>query len=125
MTDVALAYSRVGNQDRFNEAMGFVERHAARLDEQGVDNVFYSSSRAIDHALLGDVDTAIEYLQQAASRGWTTAGVPADVFPALAALADDPRYQELEVVMLNSMNRDREIVGLPPLNANYEVEPVL
>jgi hypothetical protein len=67
---------------------------------------------------------AIDYLEQAANRGWTTSGVPAEVVPALASLADDPRYQEIEVVMLNNMNRDREIVGLPPLNANYEVEPV-
>jgi tetratricopeptide (TPR) repeat protein len=125
MTDVALAYSRVGNQDRFNEAMGYIERHAARLDEQDIDNVFYSASRATDHALLGDVDTAIEYLQQAASAGWTTSGAPDEVIPAFAVLADDPRYQELEVLMLNNMNRDREIVGLPPLNADYEVEPVL
>jgi tetratricopeptide (TPR) repeat protein len=122
MDEVALAYSRVGNQDRFNEAMLFIDRHAARLDEQGIDNLYYSASRAIDNALRGDADVAIEYLQQAASRGWTTSGVPADVFPAFVVLADDPRYQELEIVMLNNMNRDREIVGLPPLNANYEVD---
>jgi TolB-like protein/Tfp pilus assembly protein PilF len=124
MADVALAYSRVGNQNRFNEAMLFIERHAARLDEQGIDNLFYSADRAVGYALRGDADVAIEYLEQAANRGWTTSGVPAEVVPALASLADDPRYQEIEVVMLNNMNRDREIVGLPPLNANYEVEPV-
>jgi hypothetical protein len=49
-------------------------------------------------------------------------GVTADCRCYFAVLADDPRYQELEMVMLNNMNRDREIVGLPPLNANYEVE---
>ena len=122
--DVALAYSRVGNQERFNEAMQFIERHAARLDEQSIDNVFYSADRAIVYALRGDADLAIEYLQQAASRGWTTSGVPSVVVPALAVLADDPRYQEIELLILSNMNRDREIVGLPPLNANYEVEPV-
>jgi len=124
MSDVALAYSRTGNQERFNEAMSFIERHAARLDEQGVDNIFYAASRAADYALLGDVDTAIEYLQQAANRGWTVAGVPDEVVPALAVLADDPRYQELEMMILDNMNRDREIVGLPPLNNDYEVESV-
>jgi tetratricopeptide (TPR) repeat protein len=92
MNDVALAYSRVGNQERFNEAMQFIERHA--------------------------------YLQQAASRGWTTSGVPSVVVPAFAVLADDPRYQEIEHLILSNMNRDREIVGLPPLNASYEVESV-
>ena len=124
MADVALAYSRVGNQDRFNEAMLLIERHAARLDEQGIDNLFYSADRAVGYALRGDADKAIEYLEEAANRGWTTSGVPAEVVPALASLADDPRYQAIEVVMLNNMNRDREIVGLPPLNASYKVEPV-
>jgi TolB-like protein len=123
MNDVALAYSRIGNQDRFNEAMLFIERHETRLDEHGLDSVFRSANRAVVHALSGDADTAIEHLQQAANRGWTSAGVLADVTPAFAVLADDPRYQELEVVALNNINRNREVVGLPPLNANYEVEP--
>ena len=123
MTDVALAYSRIGNQDRFNEAMFFIEQHMTKLDEQGIDNLFYSANRAADYALLGDADAAIEHLQQAASGGWTTSGVPSVVVPALASLADDPRYQEVEVTILNNMNRDREIVGLPLLNADYEVEP--
>ena len=124
MTDVALAYSRSGNQDRFDEAMRFVEQHATRLDENGIDNIFLSYQRANDFALLGDADAAIEHLQDAASRGWSSQGVLSEVAPALAVLADDPRYQEVEVVLLNNMNRDREIVGLPPLNANYKVEPL-
>jgi TolB-like protein len=123
MADVALAYSRIGNQDRFNQAMLIIDQHAARLDEQGVDNLFYSANRAIDFALRGDADIAIEHLEDAASRGWTTAGAPAEVLPALAVLVDDPRFQEIEIAVLNNMNHDREIVGLPPLNANYEVEP--
>ena len=125
MTDVALAYSRTGNQDRFDEAMHFIEQHTARLDEHGIDNIFLSVNRAMDHALVEDFDAAIAYLQDAAGRGWTSQGVLGEVQPALAVLADDPRYQEIEVALLANMNRNREIVGLPPLNADYEVEPVL
>jgi len=125
MAEVALAYSRVGNQERFNEAMQFIDRQSSRLDEQGVDNFIYSGNRAIEYALLGDVDSAISQLQQAVSRGWTTAGVPTDVVPAFAMLADDPRFKELEVAMLSNINRDRAIVGLPPMNAKYEVEAYL
>ena len=124
MTDVALAYSRSGNQDRFDEAMRFIEQHATRLDENRIDNIFLSYQRANDFALLGDADAAIEYLEDAASRGWSSQGVLSEVAPALAVLADDPRYQEVEVVLLENINRDREIVGLPPLNANYKVEPL-
>ena len=124
MTDVALAYSRTGNQDRFDEAMQFIEQHTARLDEDGIDNIFLSVNRAMDYALVEEFDSAIAYLQDAAGRGWTSQGVLGEVQPALAVLADDPRYQEIEVALLDNMNRNREIVGLPPLNADYEVEPV-
>ena len=124
MTDVALAYSRTGNQDRFDEAMQFIEQHTARLDENDIDNIFLSVNRAMDYALVEDFDSAIAYLQDAAGRGWTSQGVLGEVQPALAVLADDPRYQEIEVALLDNMNRNREIVGLPPLNANYEVESV-
>ena len=61
MNDVALAYSRTGNQDRLNEALQFVDRHAARLDEQGIDNLYYSADRAIGYALRCEDDLAIEY----------------------------------------------------------------
>ena len=124
MTDVAFAYSRSGNEGRFDEAMRFIEQHAARLDENGIDNIYLATQRAMDNAMIGDVDAAVKHLEDAASRGWTSAGVLSEVWPALAVLADDPRYQEVEVVLLNNMNRDREIVGLPPLNANYKVEPL-
>lgn len=125
MAEVALAYSRAGNQERFDEAMLFIDRQSSRLDEQGVDNFLHSGNRAIQQALLGDVDAAIDYLQQAVRRGWTTAGVPDEVVPAFAVLSDDPRFDELRIAMLDNINRDRGIVGLPPVNANYEVEPYL
>jgi len=122
MNDVALAYSRIGNQERFDEAMLLIDQHDARLAQHGINNMWYSADRAVVYALRGDVDTAIEHLQQAANSGWTSAGVPSEVTPAFAVLVDDPRYQEIESTMLNNMNRDREIAGLPLLNADYEVE---
>jgi len=125
MSEVALAYSRTGNQARFDETMQFIERQSTHLDELGVDNFIYSGNRAIEYALLGDADSAIAHLERAVSRGWSTSGVPEEVVPVFAVLADDPRFQELEVAMLNNINRDREIVGLPPVNASYEVEASL
>ena len=123
MNDVALAYSRIGNQERFDEAMLLIDQHDARLSQHGINNMWYSADRAVVYALRGEVDTAIEHLQQAADSGWTSAGIPAEVTPAFAVLVDDPRYQEIEATILARMNRDREIAGLPLLNADYEVEP--
>jgi hypothetical protein len=121
MAEVALAYSRAGNQARFDEAMAYIDQHSSKLSEQGVDNFIFSSNRAIQYALLGDKDAALVELQQAAANGWATRGVPEDVFPAFAILVDDPRFQEIEATMLATMNRDRTIVGLEPLNEEYRV----
>jgi len=39
----------------------------------------------------------------------------------LEPLASDPRFAEIELAMLANVNRDREVVGLPPVNINYQV----
>ncbi|MCI0517635.1 MAG: hypothetical protein L0Y45_07370, partial [Woeseiaceae bacterium] len=90
MTEVAFAYSRNGNQARFDEAMMYVEEHTSKLLKQGVDNFLFSGSRAIQYALLGDQDAAFTHLQKAVDSGWSSGGVLAEVTPALAVLADDP-----------------------------------
>jgi TolB-like protein/Tfp pilus assembly protein PilF len=121
MAEVALAYSKTGNEQRFNEAMDFIERHFASLDEQGVDNSGTDGNHAIAYAMLGDIDASILMLQDAVENGWSPWGKPTKVIPQLEPLASDPRFAELELAMLANVNRDREVVGLPPVNINYQV----
>lgn len=121
MTSVAFAYRRVGNRERFEEASFYIEAHAQRLAEQGIKNFVFYGNRAIELAVLGEIDLAFEYLEKAAKSGWTTAGIPEVVSPELAVLAEDPRFAEISAIMLQTINRDRAIVGLPPMNAKYEV----
>lgn len=121
MAEVALAYSRTGNLTRFDEAMLLIESHTAHTLEQGVDNAFLSGNRAVQYALLGDKDAAFDQLEKAAAGGFTTSGPPAEVWPALAVLQDDPRFGGFESSILANVNRDRALVGLPPVNENYEV----
>lgn len=123
MASVAYAYLNLGNRERFEEAMFYVDAHAKRLEEQGIDNFVYSGTRAVELAVRGDTDAAIAYLQDAVERGWTTFGVPEKVVPELSLIADDPRFDEISTMMLATVNRDRAIVGLPPVNENFE--PVL
>ncbi|HNP35146.1 MAG TPA: hypothetical protein PKK10_04785 [Woeseiaceae bacterium] len=125
MREVALAYSRVGNAERFSEAMGFIERHAQKLQEQGVDNTPFLVDQAIYFALLDDRDQTFDRLQRAAERGWAPDGRLAERAPALAVLADDPRFAEVETTLLSTTNRDRAIVGLPPVDENYEAMAAL
>jgi hypothetical protein len=121
MTEVAYAYPRSGNQARFDEAMLYVEQHTSKLLEQGVDNFVFSGNRAIQFAVLGDHDAAFIHLGNAVDRGWASGGVPEVVTPAFEALVGDPRFIEIEAAMLANTNRDREIVGLPPMDLDYKV----
>lgn len=123
MASVAYAYMKLGNTERFEEAMFFIDAHARRLEEQGIDNFVYSGNRAVELALRGDIDSAFEYLRDAVERGWTTPGAPAELVPEFSILADDPRFGEISAMMLETINRDRAIVGLPPVDENYR--PVL
>ena len=54
-------------------------------------------------------------------RGWASGGIPEEVVPAFEELTNDPRFMEIEAAMLATTNRDREIVGLPPMDLDYKV----
>jgi TolB-like protein/tetratricopeptide (TPR) repeat protein len=121
MADTALAYRRVGNQARSDEALQLIARWMSKLEEQGIENLVYSYNKAVHFALLGDNEAAIEYLQRAADEGFVIVGSAIEVEPALADLAGDLRLADIEAQMLATVNRDRAIVGLPPFNSDYEV----
>ena len=73
--------------------------------------------------MLGDIDAAFEHLQKAVEGGWVARGSsPEEVVPQYAVLADDSRMDDIKAQMLEVFNRDRAIVGLPPVNENYEVD---
>jgi len=122
MANLALAYSRTGNMARFDEAMNFVEQRISLLLEQGVKNYIFSGNRAIYYALLGDVDSAFEHFRAAVDGGWVIVGDPVEVEPALASLAGDPRFAEIEATMLAKVNGYRELLDLPLFDENYKVQ---
>ncbi|MGI9222737.1 MAG: tetratricopeptide repeat protein [Woeseiaceae bacterium] len=121
MADVALAYRRLGNQARSDEAMLTLDRWLQNLSEQGINNFVFSASLAELYALNGDIDAAIEELRVAVDGGLSNYGAIEAVWPQMATLASDPRLPELEEAMLANLNRERAVVGLPPLDADNEI----
>jgi tetratricopeptide (TPR) repeat protein len=121
MAQVAFAYLTLGQQERFDEAIGFVERHSENLRGQGINNIVFDYNQAVAAALQGDHDQALDYLQQSIDGGMTAFGSLAKVEPALAVLAEDDRFVEIETTMRQTINRDRAVVGLPPVDENYQV----
>lgn len=122
MEAVAIAYSNTGNVARFDEAMQIVDRRLGSLAEQGISNAFFSLNLATHAALSGDIETAFAHLEAAVDGGWVAVGEPADIEPALRALAVDPRYATIKANVLANVNADRELLGLAPFDENYQVQ---
>lgn len=121
LSQVAFAYMRQGNDQRFEDAMMRIDQHFEDMQSQGIDNFAFSASVALHNAMRGDIDSAFDNLSSAIDRGWTTAGEPTVVEPRLTLMADDPRFELARATMLVTLNRDREIVGLPPFDDYSQV----
>ena len=121
LSQVAFAYMRQGNDERFEDAMMRIDQHFEKMQSQGIDNFAFSASVALHNAMRGDIDSAFDNLSSAIDRGWTTAGEPTVVEPRLTLMADDPRFELARATMLMTLNRDREIVGLPPFDDYSQV----
>ena len=100
-----------------------IDKRINSLEEQGINNVGFSGSRAMHFAMLGDIDAAFEHLQVAADGGWASFENPRDSLLVFENMFDDPRFADIEATMLRTLNRDRAEVGMPALNADYQVAP--
>jgi TolB-like protein/thioredoxin-like negative regulator of GroEL len=120
ISNLALAYQRLGNQQRFSASVATLDRHNSKMLEQGVTNGAFSVSVAFQQAMQGDVDAAFEQLQAAVEKGFSLPGVPTDLEPHFQLLADDPRYAGIEETMRANLNRNRAVIGLAPVDADYQ-----
>jgi len=116
MIDVALAYSRAGNPERFDQAMSLAaDAHEAMLAD-GVNNFVFFMAEASRLALGGDVEASLNYLDRAISRGYTGASRLSFEWPALQPLEGDPRYEAIQARMVEHVNSEREKLGLEPVS---------
>ena len=117
MLDVALAYSRTGNEERFNDAQQRVAKAHADLTSQGVDNALFFLSEASWHAMAGDPETSLEFVERAVSRGYISVTPRlAREWPYLGSLEGDPRYEAIQARMIEHVNAERAELGLEPVS---------
>ena len=116
MIDVALAYSRSGNQQRFDEAMGMVNTAHEYLKTQGINNIMFFSQEASYQALAGNWGASLDYLDRAVSGGAIMAAPISREWPALAVLEGDPKYEAIQLRMIEHLNAEREKLGLEPVS---------
>jgi len=116
MIDVALAYSRAGNQQKFDQAMAQVRRVHERLLAQGVNNATFFMNEAAYLTLAGDREGSLDYLDRAIKQGLITTTRISQAWPYLAPLEGDPRYQAIQARMLEHLNSERKKLGLEPVS---------
>ncbi len=114
MIDVALAYSRVGNQKRFDEAMEQIRTVHKDLKALGVSNSIFFMNEAAYLALAGDYDSSLDYLDRSISSGLTTTIRITQEWPCLAPLEGNPRFEAIQTRMIEHVNSEREKLGLGP-----------
>ncbi len=91
MLNVALAYSRAGNQQRFDDALEQVRTVHESLKAQGVKRSIFLMNEAAHQALAGDLEVSLDYLNRAISQGLITTTKITRWWPALSPLEGDPK----------------------------------
>jgi len=116
MAAIALAYSRTGNAERFDEALILVENAMSKVGDQGIDNFVFFIENAKYLALAGEYEEAVSQLEQAVERGWLGIVPIAANQPIFEPLQDYPRFIAAEAIMVENINAERESLGLEPVD---------
>ena len=117
MLDVALAYSRAGNQQRFIEALEHVRTVHQSLKAQGANRARFHMNEAAHQALAGDLEASLEYLDRAISQGLITTTQIIREWPALSPLEGNPQFEAIQARMIEHLNSERQKLGLEPVSA--------
>jgi len=116
MLDVAGAYARLGNATRFEDAMSRIRAAHDRILQQNDKNPRLQLSEGRYYALSGDADRAIEHLERAVDLHLLRPTALHELWPDLAMLRGDPRYEALLARMEEQIANERASLGLEPLS---------
>ena len=116
MADIALAYRRVGNQDRFEEAMAILDTAMQLSQSQGIRSQQFLVTLAAYHVMKGENDQALSLLSEAIDRGLITSTKISRELPFFQELDGNPEYEALQTRMIERLNRERQKLGLEPVS---------
>jgi TolB-like protein len=115
MIDVALAYSKAGDDGKFQDAMGRIRKAHDKLISEGAKSWVFRVKEARYYALAGNADRAIEQLEAAADKGFKGFTLRLSrAHPALEALEGDPRFEAIQKRINENLNTERAKLGLEP-----------
>ncbi len=118
---IALAYEEQNNERRFNESLRLLQEWEQNVLDQGVSNVGLTMNRALIRALEGDDDAAFTGATKAVEAGWGDSEGLAVGTVIMQRYVGDPRLAELEAMVLETINKGRERLGLPVFDSDYTI----
>jgi len=116
MLDVALAYSRAGNQKQFDKALAHVRTVHEDLKSQGVKLSIFLMNEAAYQALAGDIEASLDYLNRAISQGLITTTKITREWPAFSPMEGNPQFEAIQDRMIEHLNNERQKLGLDPVS---------
>ena len=116
MADIALAYRRAGNQERFEEAMAILDTAMQLSQSQGVHSQRFLVTLASYHMMKGDHDQTLSLLSEAIDRGLITSTKISSEYPFFQELDGNPEYEAMQARMIEHLNRERQKLGLEPVS---------
>jgi TolB-like protein len=116
LNEIALAYMRVGEFEKAQEALALVHDGHEQLQTNGRNNIQFSMNRAVYYALTGERDTALIHLAASIDGGYIGSSRLTRLWPAFESLEGDPRYEAIQASMIKHLNEERETLGLGPVH---------
>jgi TolB-like protein len=115
MTDLAYAFSRAGDQARFDQAMTILNESSLSSLEQGMRSGELLLVRAAYHTMAGEQEAALERLAQAIDGGLVVSTKISKQYPYFRELDGNPEYEAIQQRMIEHLNRERDKLGLEPV----------
>jgi TolB-like protein len=116
MMRIARAYSKMGNETQFNDAMIRVRIAHDRALEQGIVDPYFWGEEARYYALAGDQERSLALFKQGVDQGMFFSARVTIFWRELEVLTGDPQFESLVVRIRERANEERHELGLEPLS---------
>ncbi len=109
---IAYAFQRVGNKEKFAEAMSLYKAELDYQRQTGANNHPFVFAEAVYAVLAGDHETTLNRLARAFEGGFAVNSQLSKFWPMLAPLDGDPGYELIMNRMVKHLNSERAQLGL-------------
>jgi hypothetical protein len=115
-----LKFAGIRRLQRFPESRKPLEIRVREVHEGlksiGISNAVFFMNEASHLALAGQLDNSMDYLDRAMDLGFTTHTRMKLEWPALEPLEGNPRFEAIQVRMIEHLNSERAKLGLEPMS---------